>query len=523
MSIRRCLVFLLSLGFLILNPVESALMAQSSEWFFFGVKLSPDNEVPRITGQDGVNGSGRIKVKLTRDASGNITSGTAEFVLAVQFLAPVTITGLHLHSGGVGENGPVVIDSDLTEITEQGGMGSIDITTPTLTSPGHLSVLAGLIETPQLYYVDLHTSNYPNGAIRGQTTNKRSLLSAKLSPKRVVPSVAGLDAIASVLVTIDVTRGASGNTTSGSVLLDAEYRFPNSVTLSALQIHSGQAGQNGAVVIDLGPLNIASGTGTGKVTKIISLPTDTASLNTLEGLGRDPDLYYVEISTTDHPQGAMRGQLSGFSQQGLIAYSRDDEGCRSNLGIQNLTNVPTPIEVFLLNRKGELMSTRTVFVSARGLTQLLRINALFGNKDPDSTLYLSTDVPIEAFVSMIDNTTNFPTMIPFALRGSRQAVASVTNVGKFRSSLVIANAGSEPATVDIVFRNTNGEIIGKRTGLMVSPLGFFSSEDILSELGVVNSFGPLEVFSTNEQPIAVVSRVYNATDNRGGLLSGRVF
>jgi hypothetical protein len=95
--------------------------------------------------------------------------------------------------------------------------------------------------------------------------------------------------------------------------------------------------------------------------------------------------------------------------------------CRSNLGIQNLTNVPAPIEVFLLNRNGELMATRTVFVPARGFTQLLRINALFGNRDPDSTLYLNTDLPIEAFVSMIDNVTNFPTMIPFTLKGFRLA------------------------------------------------------------------------------------------------------
>jgi hypothetical protein len=99
----------------------------------------------------------------------------------------------------------------------------------------------------------------------------------------------------------------------------------------------------------------------------------------------------------------------------------------------------------------------------------------------------------------------------------------VTNLGKFHSSLVIANAGSEPATVDIVFRNTNGEIIGKRTGLTVSPLGFFSSEDTLSELGVADACGPMEILSTDEQPIAVVSRVYNATDHRGGLLLGKVY
>ncbi len=187
-----------------------------------------------------------------------------------------------------------------------------------------------------------------------------------------------------------------------------------------------------------------------------------------------------------------------------------------------ITNVPGNVVVGLLNRKGETIGEKSVFVPARGFTQLLRINSLFGNIEPESALYFGTDVPIEAFVSMIDNATNFPTIIPLASKGTRLTIASVTNVGHFRSSLVITNTGSAPANVDIVFRDTQGNV-GGQMNITINANGFFSSEDILSQVGVTTAYGGLEIRSNNDQPIAAISRVYNVTDDRGGVLVGKEF
>ena len=123
-----------------------------------------------------------------------------------QFSTTVTLTALHLHSGGIGENGAVAIDAHLGQTAEPNGTGMVEVVTPPVTSPEQISVLKGLINAPHLYYVDLHTSAAPNGAIRGQTTTERLLLKADLSSTRVIPSLTSFEADASVLMTLDITR-----------------------------------------------------------------------------------------------------------------------------------------------------------------------------------------------------------------------------------------------------------------------------------------------------------------------------
>jgi CHRD domain len=100
-------------------------------------------------------------------------------------------------------------------------------------------------------------------------------------------------------IKVTVNRDATGNITSGTAELVLAVQFSGLVPINGLQIHSGKAGQNGNVVVDLGPLSITSATGKGKVTKIISLPADSATLEALKRLIHDPDLHYVEICTTD--------------------------------------------------------------------------------------------------------------------------------------------------------------------------------------------------------------------------------
>jgi hypothetical protein len=64
------------------------------------------------------------------------------------------VTAAHIHRGGAGVNGPPVI----TLI----GPGSRNCDT-------HSGVLVDEIRrNPHLFYINVHTAAYPNGAIRGQ-------------------------------------------------------------------------------------------------------------------------------------------------------------------------------------------------------------------------------------------------------------------------------------------------------------------------------------------------------------------
>jgi hypothetical protein len=91
-------------------------------------------------------------------------------------------------------------------------------------------------------------------------------------------------------------------------------------------------------------------------------------------------------------------------------------------------------------------------------------------------------------------------------------VESTANIGSFRSSLVVINANNDEAVVDIISRDETGKINGQLQGLVIPAHGYVSSPNILQQLGVSNNFGPLEILSTNGQPILATSRVYSASE-----------
>jgi len=320
--------------------------SQSSQTFYVKAKMSPDNEIPAISGLN-ATGSARARVTVNRDAGGTITSGVVTFDVAYQFSGAITLTGFHIHSGAVDVNGPVVINSGLSSTPDSDGGGSLSFTTPTLTTAAQLAALTGLVATPHLYYINLHTTVNPGGAIRGQCTSETYFYKATMLPSNEVPAIAGLVANAPVLVTLDVTRDSSGNITSGAVMFDTSYQFPGDVTFTGFHIHTGRAGENGPVIINSGTSGVVDATGVGRITKIVSLPANQAMLDNLKAVITNPNGHYVNLHTSVNPGGAVRAQLSDANQFSSIPSVLDDATFRSNLGIQNLTNMASTVAVAL--------------------------------------------------------------------------------------------------------------------------------------------------------------------------------
>ncbi|MGR9051713.1 MAG: CHRD domain-containing protein [Gammaproteobacteria bacterium] len=71
--------------------------------------------------------------------------------ISVNNIAP-TITGAHIHRANAGTNGPVVVNF----ANQLSGSGLFD------------ADLEALLMNPTGYYVNIHTSQFPSGAIRGQ-------------------------------------------------------------------------------------------------------------------------------------------------------------------------------------------------------------------------------------------------------------------------------------------------------------------------------------------------------------------
>lgn len=132
----------------------------------FKVHMKPSQESPRIHGLR-ADAVGHVTFDLTRDSSGAITSGEVVFYVNYAFPGSVTITGLHVHQAPKGVNGPVVVDSGVTTFTDADGVGNV--TTVVLgVSP---ALLQQILDNPRGYYVNLHTSTHPGGAVRDQLRN----------------------------------------------------------------------------------------------------------------------------------------------------------------------------------------------------------------------------------------------------------------------------------------------------------------------------------------------------------------
>jgi hypothetical protein len=135
----------------------------------FHLHLTPGQVVPRVEHLN-AEGNGNLTLDLTRDASGNLTGGNVVFYVNYRFPGPVTITGLALHQGARGTNGPVVLDAAIGTVADTDGRGNLT----KVVSGASVTLLQALLTSPNGYYVDLTTSANTGGALRDQLRSSES-------------------------------------------------------------------------------------------------------------------------------------------------------------------------------------------------------------------------------------------------------------------------------------------------------------------------------------------------------------
>jgi len=85
-----------------------------------------------------------------------------------------TPTDVHIHRGKAGVNGPVVIEFGNVPKGADGdpdGNPGASAGCKTLTTPTELNALAGIKKNPRNWYANIHTTAFPNGAVRGQLSD----------------------------------------------------------------------------------------------------------------------------------------------------------------------------------------------------------------------------------------------------------------------------------------------------------------------------------------------------------------
>ena len=116
---------------------------------FGGPPPPPNTGVPLYAKMTGGDGSGNITVVI------DPPKGTACYIMNVAGLDGVTAA--HIHSGGPGETGRPVVTLEAPDSGTSGGCVQVNA-----------DVSAAILGSPASYYVNVHTSTFPNGAIRGQ-------------------------------------------------------------------------------------------------------------------------------------------------------------------------------------------------------------------------------------------------------------------------------------------------------------------------------------------------------------------
>jgi hypothetical protein len=245
-----------------------ALLTPASGGRAFTVALTGEAETPN--GDPVATGTATVRLRAGQ--------GQVCYQLAASNLPTVAVAA-HIHRAAAGASGPVVVP--LRPPNAAGRAGGCTTVARTL--------VTAILGAPASYYVNVHTSGFPNGAVRGQLTGTSTASFGK---------VRSLD-----------LKGTSEPNAKGTAVLRIRkdtlqvcYRLhAENVTLptTAAHIHRGGAGVNGPVVVPFSPPG-ADGNSSGCTT------TTGALID--EMLGNLPG-FYVNVHTQEHPAGAIRAQL----------------------------------------------------------------------------------------------------------------------------------------------------------------------------------------------------------------------
>lgn len=164
---KRLSVFAVAISFFAAACGSSSPTSPSATKPAFTTTLSPANEVPAIANAESV-GSGTVTATFdTTFAAGTLTAATVTFVVNLSgFPANTRINAAHIHPGAAGVVGSPLVNLSLVpgEVVLATGSGTF--------TRGPITVLPEvaqqIINTPDSYYFNIHSTLNPGGVARGQ-------------------------------------------------------------------------------------------------------------------------------------------------------------------------------------------------------------------------------------------------------------------------------------------------------------------------------------------------------------------
>ena len=293
----------------------------------FDTQLSGDNEVPAVPS----NGSGYASVTLSEDES------SIDYRLYVDGLDDVVMA--HIHVGASGENGPVAVflfgpaDPPVASdgLLAEGTITEADLIATPGTFDGTMAQLVELIRSGDTY-VNVHTTAYGNGEIRGQLDLASFDFTAALAGNNEVPPVDS-----------DGTGLATFSLNDSQTALDFTLITYGLEDTTMAHIHIGPAGENGPVAVFLfGPeMDGVTQDGLlaqGRITAADLMETPGVYDGTMDALidNLRAGTAYANVHTVANPPGEIRGQVEGLQRGEAGATFTDDDGNTHEADIETI-------------------------------------------------------------------------------------------------------------------------------------------------------------------------------------------
>jgi uncharacterized protein (TIGR03437 family) len=249
-----------------------------------------------VTPSIGNAGSGVAQVVAigTRDSAGNLTSGEVYIWTINSSNDPTAVNALQIHTGAPGTAGAVAINATvppaaLPDLNGNVALGPVytEITVANATQAG---AFTNLFVNPTSLYLDLHTTQNPNGIVRAQL---------RPTDRATFPLLLGSGPLNLSVYTL---RNEDGSVAAATMLCDLSLRFAAPTQILGLWLHDGGPQDDGPVSIKITP-DFSSDSGFGNY---YAWMAPIPHLNTVQDLLNNPESHYVALHTFDDPTGMLR-------------------------------------------------------------------------------------------------------------------------------------------------------------------------------------------------------------------------
>ncbi len=196
----------------------------------------------------------------------------------------------HIHRAGTGEAGPIVVP--LRAPNASGAASGCTAVARAL--------VAQILGNRQGYYVNVHTTDFPGGAVRGQLSGTSQNAFGWIETVQLTGAAECNAAGACNLGDADGTGTATIRLIRQTSYVCYRVDVQNILLPSVgTHIHRGPRTGAGGIVVDMTPPN-AQGVSRGCTTAPVAL---------IDEIAANPSAFYVNVHTTDRPAGAIRAQL----------------------------------------------------------------------------------------------------------------------------------------------------------------------------------------------------------------------